>query len=247
MSLYIGKWTAKVKNSVLQLDGATFEVLVVRKKIKNMYLRVKPDGQVAVSAPLRISDKHIIDFIRLKKSWIIKQIQKQDTRRQSTAAPNTVWWLGSIKPILVEAGARNTAEMRGNAICLTVKDRNSKEMRDDVLEQWMRKQAAVIFNEQMNRIFRQVFAGYDIPMPKLYLRKMKTLWGSCTPSKNKITLNTELIKYDIRYIEYVVLHELTHLLYIHHDDDFYGFLSLHMPDWKARRTELNNHSGRVEF
>lgn len=236
-----------MKASVLQLDGENVELLVMRKKIKNMYLRVNPNGQVAVSAPWRISDKQIADFIRLKQDWIAKQIQKHHMRRQENTDPNKVWWLGSIKPIVVEAGDKNTAELRDNLLCLTVKDVNSKEMRDNLLEQWMRQQAAVIFQELMNRVFQQVFAEYGIPMPKLYLRKMKTLWGSCTPSKNKITLNTALIKYDIRFIEYVVLHELTHLLYIHHDDDFYGFLSLHMPDWKARRTELNNHSGRMEF
>lgn len=243
----IGKWTVKVKRLVLQLEKETVEILVVRKKIKNMYLRINQNGQIAVSAPLRLSEKQIGAFVHSKESWITKQIEKYRMRRQEIAAPNTVWWLGSIKPLMVKSGTKNTAEMCGDVLYLTVKDGTNQAMCDEALEQWMRQQADVIFNEQMTRIFHQVFAAYHLPMPKLHLRKMKTLWGSCTPSKNKITLNTVLLKYDIRYIEYVVLHELTHLLYIHHDADFYRFLSAHMPDWKERRTELNNHSGRMAF
>ena len=245
--LCIRKWTVKVKKSVLQLDGESVEILVVRKRIKNMYLRINQNGQITVSAPLRLSEKQIDDFVQLKKGWIAKQIEKHRIRRQEIAASNIVWWLGGLKPIRLESGTKNTAEMHEDALCLTVKDTKNQAMCDAVLEQWMRQQAFVIFNEQMDRLFHQVFAEYHLPMPKLYLRKMKTLWGSCTPSKNKITLNTALIQYDIRCIEYVVLHELTHLLYIHHDADFYCFLSTHMPDWKERRTELHNHSGRTSF
>ena len=69
---------------------------------------------------------------------------------------------------------------------------------------------------------------------------MKTQWGSCTKSKNKITLNEYLLKANNRCIRYVILHELTHLLYQYHNEDFYNFLTIQMPDWKKRKSELDN-------
>lgn len=91
----------------------------------------------------------------------------------------------------------------------------------------------------MDEIYSRFFKKYGVDKPALYVRKMKTLWGSCTPSKNKITLNQYLLKADLRCIQYVVLHELTHLLYPYHNTDFYNFLTIQMPDWKERKKQLD--------
>ena len=80
---------------------------------------------------------------------------------------------------------------------------------------------------------------YGIPMPKVSVRKMKTLWGSCSVNRGIITLNFYLIKAGIPYIDYVVLHELTHFLYPNHSKQFYMFLSNYMPDWKERKQVLD--------
>ena len=80
---------------------------------------------------------------------------------------------------------------------------------------------------------------YGIPMPKVSVRKMKTLWGSCSVNRGIITLNFYLIKAAIPYIDYVVLHELTHFLYPNHSRPFYMFLSNYMPDWKERKRVLD--------
>ena len=80
---------------------------------------------------------------------------------------------------------------------------------------------------------------YGIPMPKISVRKMKTLWGSCSVNRGAVTLNFYLIKARMPYIDYVVLHELTHFLYPNHSKQFYMFLSNYMPDWKERKKVLD--------
>ena len=76
------------------------------------------------------------------------------------------------------------------------------------------------YQNEMNELYNKIFKKYGIEEPSLYVRKMKTLWGSCTPSKNKITINEYLLKANIRCIQYVILHELTHLIYPYHNNEF---------------------------
>jgi len=92
----------------------------------------------------------------------------------------------------------------------------------------------------MEKLYQKIFKKHGLNQPNILVRKMKTLWGSCTPTKDKITLNEYLLKADIRCIQYVILHELTHLIYPNHSKEFYDFLTIHMPDWKERKKQLDN-------
>ena len=108
-----------------------------------------------------------------------------------------------------------------------------------VLENWWREKAYKTYQNEMNELYDKIFKKYGIEEPSLCVRKMKTLWGSCTPSKNKITLNEYLLKANLRCIQYVILHELTHLIYPYHNNEFYTFLTIHMPDWIERKKQLD--------
>lgn len=110
-----------------------------------------------------------------------------------------------------------------------------KEPEDDVKKQkilnklW-RDTTTIVFESEMNTLFDKIFKKYNISRPIIAIRKMKTFWESCSPSKDKITLNECLLKAYIRCIQYVILHELTHLLYPNHSKEFYDFLTIQMPD-----------------
>ena len=91
----------------------------------------------------------------------------------------------------------------------------------------------------MDNYYDKVIRKYNVDKPTITIKKMKTLWGSCSPQKCKITLNEYLMKANIRCIQYVVLHELTHLLYPNHSSDFYTFMTIHMPDWEERKKQLD--------
>ena len=98
----------------------------------------------------------------------------------------------------------------------------------------LKKQAETIYEKTVDQ-FMPIFLRHGIKKPIIVIRKMKTLWGSCSKHLNKITLNEYLLKADIRGIEYVVFHELTHLIYNAHNKNFYDFLTIYMPDWKERK------------
>jgi predicted metal-dependent hydrolase len=110
-------------------------------------------------------------------------------------------------------------------------------------ERWQQKQSKAYFLEVMDRWY-PVIAQYGFDKPKLQVRKMRTLWGSCSRRHHKINLNCFLFKALPACIEYVVLHELAHFIYPHHNKEFYAFLTTHMPDWKDHKRILNQDYAR---
>ena len=103
-----------------------------------------------------------------------------------------------------------------------------------LFEAWWRRQAKEILQERVH-VWYPIVEKYGVAMPELSIRKMKTLWGSCSIARHVITFNFYLIKARTPYIDYVVLHELVHFLYPNHSKQFYAFLSNYMPDWKERK------------
>jgi predicted metal-dependent hydrolase len=107
-----------------------------------------------------------------------------------------------------------------------------------LFESWWKKQALFVYSEILDVLY-PVIEKHKIEKPNLLIRKMKTLWGSSSPHRNTITLNFYLLKAKKPCIEYVILHELIHFLFPHHNSQFYDFLTLYMPDWKARKKILD--------
>ena len=133
----------------------------------------------------------------------------------------------------------NRVEVDEKRVNLFVADIEDEDLIQNIFSRWWRQTAETVYQEEVDRFYDEVIRKYGIDKPVISIRKMKTLWGSCTPSKSKITLNEYLLKANIRCIQYVVLHELTHLLYPNHNSDFYNFLTVHMPDWKERKKQLD--------
>lgn len=231
---------------LLELTSPFNEIAVdiSRKKIKNVHLKVYRDYKVALSAPMQITDCWIADFLESKKDWIEKQLRKY---QQSSGYNNLVGiksgtstqLLGKDCRILKKESAGDYVVEDGKNIVLYLKDIDDQERHQRLLERWWRAKAYEVYSNEMDIAYNKIFRKYQVEKPRLYIKKMKTLWGSCTPSKNKITLNEYLLKADLRCIQYVVLHELTHLLYPYHNKDFYDFLTIQMPDWKNIKKQLD--------
>ena len=212
------------------------------KNIKNIHLKVFRDLKVVLSVPLEITDEWIINFLVSKSSWIEKQLQKY---KHSSGYNNLVNVKSGTSTQLLGKDCRilNKNSDKSYVIkdekIIFVYANEEKNLHQKTMERWWRDTAYKIYTEEMEKMYSRIFQKYGIEKPALYVRKMKTLWGSCTPSKNKITLNEYLLKADLRCIQYVILHELTHLLYPYHDTDFYNFLTIQMPDWKERKKQLD--------
>lgn len=123
-------------------------------------------------------------------------------------------------------------------IYLYVKDKSNYKRKEELLNNWFDTKSKYIFNRLYNEIY-PIISKYNVPQVKIKTRKMKTRWGSCIPQKNTIILNRDLIKAPKYCIKYVILHELVHMIYKEHNNEFYDFLFTLMPDWKERKKILD--------
>jgi len=171
-------------------------VQIIRKKVKNLTLRVTPEGEVIVTAPLRMNESYILDFIKSKQKWIQKRLSKC-----KKIDKNKFLYLGKLY--------------------------DKSELNED-LDSFYYKKAKILFRELIDKYIVYI----NKPVTKIRIKKMTTRWGSCNYKKGYINLNIELMKKDIKFIEYVVLHELTHLIYPNHSKKFYLFIENIMPNFR---------------
>lgn len=228
---------------VVDLGTANGQVTVniVRKNISHLYLRVNRDMKITLSAPIRAPKSWIKRFIDEHLDWIDNQVTrcKQMTGSVSDIlGDESALVLGLKYRVEKVPAAVNRVEVNGDVIRIYLKGGVEEDAAQKVFAKWWRAMATDIYQTELDAMFDAIFAPLGLRRPALTVRKMKTLWGSCTPSKSKIALNEYLLKADIDCIRYVVLHELSHLIYPNHSADFYAFVSRYMPDWKARKKRL---------
>ena len=224
--------------------NGTVNVKLIRKSIKNVHLKVFRTLDVVLSVPEQVPNEWIDRFLSSRQKWIDDQI----TKYKRTSGFNNLTEirngsstqiLGKDMRIYKEASLHNRVEVDEKSVYLYVTNVEDEALVQRVFSKWWRLTAETIYEQEVDQFFHSVIRKYGIEKPDVSIRKMKTLWGSCTPNKNKITLNEYLLKANLRCIQYVVLHELTHLLYPNHNSDFYDFLTIHMPDWKERKKQLD--------
>jgi len=219
-------------------------VQIARKKIKNVHLKVYRDLSVVLSIPEKVPGEWIHTFLNDRTQWIGKQIQKYKESGGSNTLVNigcgtSAQLLGKDVRIYREKSDLKCVKLEEKSITIFCNDITDEKTIQRLFEEWWRSYAFTVYQSEMNVIFDRVFKKYGLQKPSIIIRKMKTLWGSCTPQKSKITFNEYLLKADIRCIQYVVLHELTHLLYPDHSKAFYDFLTIQMPDWQERKKQLD--------
>ena len=188
------------------LPQSDLRVAVAKKRIRSMRLRVRADGTIACSVPLGTGRRTAEDFVASHAAWIEQAVAKVAAER---SAPRVL----SAGSVAARAG-------------LTLAD-----CTDGYSAAWKRT-AEETFMRTARR-FLPCFAGRALPPFTLKGRAMRTLWGSCNRRTNTITLNWQLLAAPQPCIDYVVLHELTHFLYPHHDRTFYAFIARHLADYKA--------------
>ena len=220
-------------------------VQIIRKNIKNVHLKVFRSLEVVLSVPMTVPSDWIDSFLKNHVEWIDDQITKYKkasgyNNLSSIRSGSSTQLLGKDVRIYKEASLENRIELDEKKVCMFLKDISDEDLAQRLFDEWWRNKAVEIFQFEMEKLYQKIFKKYGLDQPHIWVRKMKTLWGSCTPNKNKITLNEYLLKADIRCIQYVILHELAHLLYPNHSKEFYDFLTIHMPDWKERKKQLDN-------
>lgn len=220
------------------------KIQVLYKDIKNINLRVYRDFSIKLSLPMNVADEWINKFLESKKDWIESKLEMYKAtdgynNLLALKSGSSTQMLGKDMRIIKVQSTKNFVEVDEKKILVNLKDINDNDSFMRVFSNWWREQAFNVYSQQVDALYNSVFKKYGVQKPTISIKKMKTMWGSCTKSLGKITLNEYLLKADIMCIQYVVLHELTHLIYTFHSKDFYDFLTIHMPDWQSRKKQLD--------
>lgn len=228
----------------VEFGGKVIRFALERKNVKKVNLHIKPDLTIMVSANENVPLDFILNFVRQKASWILKNIryfedvQPEIQRAKEYVSGESFKYLGKQYRLKVEESETEGVKYNRGFIYLYVRDKTDTKRKEKLFRGWLRNRAEIIFNESLDKMYGLI-QKYDVKKPQLMIRTMKARWGSCLRDSNAILLNYELIKAPKYCIDYVVLHELIHFLYRNHDHQFYSFLSALMPDWKQRKAILD--------
>ncbi|PID87568.1 metal-dependent hydrolase [Candidatus Gracilibacteria bacterium] len=232
------------KNQILTLGSINFGSKIIKFTLlqlerKTLAIEVTPDMDVIVRAPLDVSYEAILDRVKKKASWIIKQINffndfhpKLTPRKYKSG--ETFLYLGRQYILKIELTEnKEEIKLKGKNMIVFVSDKDNVEK---TVNKWYLKNAKEKFNIYAEGILKK-FENLGVRPNKLIIRSMKTRWGSCS-KKGNITLNSELIKAPRGCIEYVLTHECTHLIEFGHTKRFYEIQASQMPDWEKWKNKL---------
>ena len=224
------------------IDGLC--VTIIRKSIKSMHLRVlSPNGEIQITAPNRLSVSQIDRFVREKRGWIEARQQQLAERPAATnpafADGQTVYLWGEAYTLRLEAAARGRSVLqRRQEIVLSIRPEDDAAQRESLLNGFYRE----ALSERIAARLPLWEERTGLHPSAWQIKNMKTRWGTCNTATRKIWLNLQLAKQPPVCLDYVIAHELTHLRYPGHGQDFQAFLTCVMPNWPEVRKALNNQT-----
>lgn len=237
---------SNVEQRTVHCENADISYLLTRKPVKNVNLRIKPDGKILVSAGSHVPVKFIDGFIAEKQNSILEALARYEKKRDlAQDSPKRYEdgeryaLLGRSLVLKVEESGEETVYTDGVYLFLDVKNKDNFRRKEILISRWFKQCQEEVFGELIEEKYAQL-QKYGIPYPEWKVRNMKSRWGSCQTEKGVITLNSQLIAAPRTCIEYVVLHELVHFLYPNHSRQFWDFVAKMMPDWKERRKALKD-------
>ena len=231
----------------MSTDGGRIEIRgipveIVRKDIKNLHLGVyPPEGRVRVAAPLRLDDDAVRMAVISRLAWIRRKRaefegQDRQSRREFVSGESHYFEGRRYRLDVVVTTGATGVRLRGNAwMEMRVRPDTGRDAREAMLYRWYRARLRERIPEMVARWEPKV----GVKVAEWRIRRMKTRWGTCNPEAGRIWLNSELAKKPVSCIEYVVVHEMVHLIERGHGERFRGILDRVMPGWRGRVEELN--------
>jgi predicted metal-dependent hydrolase len=220
---------------------AGIDVDIVYKEIKNLHIGVYPPmGRVRVAAPETLDDDQVRLAVVHRLPWIKRQrdqlraAQRQSIREMVTGESHYVW--GSRYRLkVIERPGRGHIEVDGDRLLLYIPDGASTDRRRELLDRWYRWQ----LRHAIPGLIAKWEPKIGVTVPKWSIRRMKTKWGSCNRETGHIWFNVELAKKHPENLEYLAVHEMTHLLQRGHGEHFTKLMDKFLPEWRSRRDRLN--------
>ena len=207
----------------LTYNGRDYDIVIDKKRgQKNTYIRVKKDLKVTVTTGILTSERFVEKLIRDNYDRICKMIDFQEIKYKNN---NGFFYLGK-QYVLIHSNVKS----------ISFQDDKVYVGNDFDIDSWYKKQAKKLFLERLDYNYDRFTR--KIPYPKLRIRKMTSRWGVCNVRTHIITLNLELIKRDISYLDYVIIHEMSHLIHGDHSTAFWKLVEDNMPNYKKYREEM---------
>ena len=208
---------------IFHWNGKEYQIVIEKKKSnKNTYIRVRKDFTIFITTSILKSDKKILNLVEENKESIIKMIKNQEKKEASNEG---FFYLGKkYETVYVEYCDISL----GNEKVFLNKDFD--------VDKWYKKQAKIIFKKHFDENYQRF--SEKIPYPSLKIRKMSSRWGVCNTKLITVTLNLELIKRDTKYLDYVIIHELSHLIEANHSSSFWKIVEKNCPNYKEIRKEM---------
>ncbi len=206
----------------IDIDSNQINIKIIRKKIKNIYFRFNSNLELIVSCNKYVTDYQIMDMIKDNEQKIIKmyyEIIRREKNKDNFAI------LGERLNIIIDSSVKK----------VFIDGRNIYAPEEEAIDKYYLKESKKFLAVRYERVFQMMG---DLPECKLRFRKMKTRWGVCNSTEKIITLNTELYKYDVSLIDYVIIHELCHLKEANHSSEFWNEVSKYYPHYKQARKLL---------
>ena len=226
----------------MQMEISGIKIEVQKKNIKNLHLVVAPpEGKVRVSAPMHLSDESIAMFVRTKLGWIKKQQEKfkkqpRQTEREYVSGETLYVW-GQQYFLRVDYSYKgNSLVLEGNEAILTVRKESTASQREAFVNEWYR----ALLKEKIETYLPKWEKITGLHCDSWQTKYMTTRWGTCNTNTRKIWLNLQLAKKPIECLEYVILHELTHLKVRNHSKEFVALMDRYMPYWREIKKLLND-------
>lgn len=212
-----------MKNLEMKIHGNTYPVVIEKKKNKNTYIRVNQNFEIYITTSYFATDRSIMKLLKENETAIFKMIEK---KRKEQEREKKFYYLGQEYEIYMMPTNREV-EIYDHTIMIPSLKK---------LQSFLKKNMKELFTEHYDYWYQQF--EEPIHKPKLKFRKMKTRWGVCNRRDDSITLNTRLLEYDTKYLDYVIIHELSHLVHFDHSKKFWEVVAKYCPDYKLLRKEM---------
>jgi predicted metal-dependent hydrolase len=226
---------------VNQIELGEIKADVLKKDIKNIHLSVyPPNGRVRISAPLRMNLDTIRVFAITRLGWIKSQqkkllAQERETPREYIDRESHYVWGKRYLLSICEIDHAPSVELKHNRMILLVRPGTNTIKRQEIVDEWYRVQ----LKQETPAILSKWEPLIGVKVERFFVQRMKTKWGSCNHIARSIRLNTDLAKKPRECLEYIVVHEMVHLLEKHHDKKFQNLIENFLPKWRFYKDELN--------
>ncbi len=205
------------------VNGTAYEVVIERKNNKNLYVRVKEDMKIYVTCNYFTTKNTILKVLEENKKSLIKMINKVN---KDNINSSKFFYLGKSYDIIIDSSIRE----------VTISDDKIYTKDKSMLDKWYKDEIIRIFDDRYVYVFNHF--NENIKSPILKIRSMKTRYGVYNRKNHTITLNSKLIEFDIEKIDYVIIHELSHIIHFNHSKEFWNLVGKYSKDYKRIRKEM---------